>query len=172
MEFNLMNYAGIKHCDMVDGPGLRVTLFVSGCDRHCDECHNPETHDPNYGKLFTEDTYNEIADELKESWNAGLTLCGGDPLYCSNRQAIAELVTRIKTEFPNKSIWMYTGYTLDQVLSMNDKYIDQILNGIDVILDGPYIKSLRSPDKQWVGSSNQNVYQIIHTEDGNQFKLI
>lgn len=159
-----MYYSGIKHCDMVDGPGIRVTLFVSGCDRHCDECHNPETHDPCYGQPFNNIAYNEIIEDLKCEWCSGTTLCGGDPLYPGNRKDVATLVEHLKEDFPTKSIWMYTGYALDDILYLNDDSIDRILNNVDVILDGPYVKSLNSPDKHWVGSSNQHIYQIDHSD--------
>lgn len=167
-----MNYALIKHCDMVDGPGLRVTLFVSGCSNHCDECHNPETHDPNFGELFTEDSFNEIVDELKEDWCSGLTLCGGDPLFHLNRKSVLDISKKVKSLFKDKTIFMYTGYTLQEILSWNDPDVNSLLNYIDYLADGRYIKSLRSVDKKWVGSSNQNVYKITHFNNNNKFEII
>ena len=168
-----MNYGRIKTFDMVDGPGIRVTLFVSGCSTHCEKCQNPETWDPNFGQLFTEQSFNEIISALKEDWCSGLTLCGGDPLFYLNREDIAALVKRIKKLFPEKSIWMYTGYTLDQVKNMMkaDANVALIINTIDVILEGPYIYKLNDPDKHWVGSSNQNVYKINHLNNEVVFSL-
>lgn len=170
-----MNYSGIKKVDMLNGPGLRVILFVSGCSNKCKGCHNPETHDPSYGKPFTEDTLTEIVEELQNSYYSGFTLCGGDPLYPSNRKPVCDIVRTIKACFGNdRSIWAYTGYTLAQVKQMclSDPYVKELISYIDVLLEGPYIEELKSPEKPWVGSSNQNVLDVIKLKDGTfDFKL-
>lgn len=164
-----MHYGQIKLADMLDGPGLRVTLFVSGCSNNCKGCHNPETHDPYYGKEFTDETLSSIIIELNNSYYSGLTLCGGDPLYPSNRESILKIVRAVKDNFQNKTIWMYTGYTLEEIQSWNDTVVLNILNYVDVLLEGRYIESLRSPTRPWVGSSNQRIFSIEHTESGNKF---
>lgn len=167
-----MNYGQLKFVDMLDGPGLRVTLFVSGCSNNCPGCHNPETHDPNFGQPFTEETMNEILSELKLPHYSGFTFCGGDPLFKSNRQSVLDISKRIKSALPNKTIWMYTGYTLEEIQSWNDETVNSILSYVDVLLEGRYIESLRSPDKHWAGSSNQRAFEIHHSDNINTFTEI
>lgn len=165
-----MNYGQLKFCDMLDGEGIRVTLFVSGCSNNCSGCHNPETHDPCFGEKFTENTLKTIVDELSKPWYKGFTLCGGDPLYPSNRESVKDIVLTLKAIFgESKDIWMYTGYTLSEIESFKDNAVNDILNNIDVLLEGRYIKSLHSPDKHWVGSSNQHVFKVQHTPNGNKY---
>lgn len=172
MEYN-MNYGGIKKVDMLDGPGLRVTLFVSGCCNRCPGCHNPETWDPNYGKPFTEDTLTEIVEELQNNYYAGFTLCGGDPLYPSNRQGVCDIARTIKACFGDtRSIWMYTGYTIEDIVIWNDSVVNELFDYVDVVLEGPFIEELKSPEKPWVGSSNQRMFEVDHCKDGNHFKLV
>lgn len=160
-----MNYSGVKFYDMLDGPGLRVTLFVSGCSNNCKGCHNPETHDPNYGQEFTYETLKSIVEIMDDRCISGFTFCGGDPLYPSNIQPVLEIARTLKAIYgDDKSIWMYTGYTLSELESWNDDRVNELLDYVDVILEGRYIESLRSPDKHWVGSSNQQVMKIIHED--------
>jgi len=172
MEYN-MHYGLIKYVDMLDGPGLRVTLFVSGCDNKCKGCHNPESWDPNFGKEFTEETLTEIVKELQNNYYKGFTLCGGDPLYPANRQAVCNIARTIKACFgDSRSIWMYTGYALEEVQSWNDPVVNELFDYVDVVLEGPFIESLKSPDKPWVGSSNQRMFEILHCKGNNTFKFV
>ena len=155
-----MNYHSIKHCNMVNGIGLRVVLFVSGCSHNCKGCHNPQTHDPCSGLPFTEETKEEIFQELSEGWCTGLTLTGGDPLFPDNRPTILSLVRTVKEKFPNKTIWLYTGYQYDSVKDWIG--VSDILKYCDVIVDGPFIESEKDLTLKWRGSKNQRVIDL-HT---------
>lgn len=149
-----MNYHNIVHCDMRNGTGLRVTLFVSGCNHHCKGCHNPQTWDPNSGIEFDGATKQELFAELNKDYISGVTFSGGDPLFPSNREVILSLCKEIKTLYPNKNIWLYTGYRYEQVKHL------EILKYIDVLVDGKYVEKLRSVNLPWVGSSNQKVIYV------------
>lgn len=153
-----MNYHDIKHVNMANGSGLRSVIWVAGCSHNCPGCFNPHTHDPNSGQLFDKEAKDYLFRDLDKDWCAGITFSGGDPLFESNVSEILNLCKEIKEKFPNKNIWLYTGYTYNEII--NDNLRRPILNYIDVICDGPYIESLKSPDKPWVGSSNQNVIDI------------
>lgn len=149
-----MNYHNIVHCDMRNGTGLRVTLFVSGCNHHCKGCHNPQTWDPNSGIEFDGAAKQELFAELNKDYISGVTFSGGDPLFPSNREVILSLCKEIKTLYPNKNIWLYTGYRYEQVKHL------EILKYIDVLVDGKYVEKLRSVNLPWVGSSNQKVIYV------------
>ena len=110
-----MNYHNIIHCDMRDGTDIGVELFVSGCNHNCPGCHNPQTHDPCSGIFFDDKAKQEIMEELSKDWCHRLTLSGGDPLFPNNRKDILDLVTEVKEKFPNKKIWMYTGYVYEEI---------------------------------------------------------
>lgn len=161
-----MNYQKITKCDSANGDGVRVTLWVSGCDHHCEDCHNPQTWNPESGKPFTAGTLRELLTALKEPWISGLTLSGGDPFHFSNVETIAAIVDWVKFYYPNKNIWCYTGYTLDELLMRQryDSYVNQTLNAIDILVDGRYQKDLRDVSYPWAGSSNQKVWE--RTDDG------
>lgn len=167
-----MHYGQLKFVDMLDGPGLRVTLFVSGCSNNCKGCHNPETHDPCFGNEFTDETLSSIITELGNSYYSGFTVCGGDPLFPGNRECVSNIVKSVKEHYPDKSIWMYTGYTLEEIQSWNDTIVNSILNYIDVLLEGRYIESQRSPARPWVGSYNQRVFEVKHTDTYNEFTIM
>ena len=114
-----MNYADIKRIDVANGPGVRVSLFVSGCTHHCKECFNPETWDFGYGKLFDEKAEDEIIQYLKPDYIKGLTLLGGDPMEKVNQEALIPLLEKVKKEYPDKSIWCYTGYDFENDIKEN-----------------------------------------------------
>lgn len=148
-----MNYHNITKCDMLNGEGVRVVLWVSGCVHACPNCHNQQTWNPNSGIPFDNDAIKEIYAELDNPYVDGITFSGGDPLHPSNFNTILWLCTQIKLKYPNKNIWVYTGYDLDTIKVV---YSD-ILEYADVIVDGKFIEALKSPDKHWVGSSNQRI---------------
>lgn len=152
-----MNYHNITKDDMNNGDGLRVVLWVAGCSHHCPNCQNPITWDPNDGIPFDEDCKKELYDILSKPYISGITFSGGDPLFESNRSIIYDLIKEIKTLYPEKTIWMYTGYTFEKVKSFVPK---DILQCIDVLIDGPYIEHLRDITLKWRGSSNQRVIDI------------
>lgn len=157
-----MRYHNITKVDMLNGEGLRVVLWVSGCSHHCHACQNAMTWDPNDGLVFDEDAKKEIFDELEKEWCSGITLSGGDPLFLGNRLEISKLVKEIREKFPSKTIWLYTGYTWEELLEQMkiDKNLDTILNNIDVLLDGRFVLKLVSEKIHYVGSSNQCIIDV------------
>ena len=164
-----MNYVKILQCDIANGVGWRVSLFVSGCARKCPKCFNPVTHDPTYGKPFDQVAKNKIFNELKKGYCQGLSLLGGEPLsYLSdNRQTIIALCKEVKQLFPTKDIWLWSGYTFDEIL--NNTEMKDILNYIDVLVDGPFIEEYKDTTLFWRGSSNQHVIDVNQwrTHDAN-----
>lgn len=152
-----MKYIKIDNCNMNNGPGLRVVLWVSGCSHQCEDCFNPETWDENNGDKWTKKQQQLIIKALSEDWCSGITLTGGDPLYISNRKDIITLCKVIKEIYPEKTIWVYTGYLFDELIS------EECLNYIDVLIDGEFEKENKSPDAHWIGSSNQRVIDVQKT---------
>lgn len=138
---------------MLNGEGVRVVLWVSGCVHACPNCHNQQTWNPNSGIPFDDEAIKEIYAELENPYVDGITFSGGDPLHPLNYNTILWLCTQIKLKYPNKNIWLYTGYSLDTVKLI---YSD-ILEYVDVLVDGTFIEKLKSPDKHWIGSSNQKI---------------
>lgn len=159
-----MFYSEIKKYDIADGPGVRVALFVSGCTHHCKGCFNEMTWDFHYGKEFGEETIEEIVEALKPSYIAGLTLLGGEPMEYVNQQGLLPLLRRVKAEYPNKSIWCYTGYLFDKDIleSFTDRYpeIQEILSCLDVMVDGEFIESQKDISLRFRGSSNQRIIDV------------
>lgn len=149
-----MNYHNIKHDDMLNGEGLRVTLFVSGCSHHCPHCQNPTTWDPDSGISFNSEALEELFSQLDKPYIDGITLSGGDPLMPCNRIVIMSLMLAIRGKYGStKTIWVYTGYKYEEI-------DEEILKPIDVLVDGEFMIDKLSPDKEWVGSSNQRVIDV------------
>ena len=153
-----MNYLDIKHCNMVNGTGLRTVIWVAGCDRNCPGCFSPYTHDPKAGVVFDNKAKEELFKDSIEDWCDGITFVGGDPLYCGNREKVIELVKEYKEKFPNKTIWLYTGFCWNEILQ--DEKLSEIIRYVDVICDGPFVESLKNVSLKWVGSSNQHVIYV------------
>lgn len=149
-----MKYHNITKDDMINGEGLRVVLWVSGCEHHCPGCHNPCTWDINSGLDFTEDTKAELFKELEKPHIDGITLSGGDPLHTANRKDISELIDEIKEKYPQKTIWLYTGDEFEDICTL------PLLRGLDVIVTGEYIADLRDEKYEWAGSTNQKVIRL------------
>ena len=149
-----MNYIRLDTDDMLNGEGIRTVLWISGCERHCKNCHNPETWDCKAGTLFTEKTTQEIYKKLKQKHISGLTLTGGHPLERYNLDECTALCRNIKTMFPKKDIWVYTGFTWDEVKHL------EIMQYIDVLVDGRYIDELRDIQLKYRGSSNQRIIDV------------
>lgn len=162
-----MKYQNITHDDLLNGSGIRVVLWVSGCNHHCEGCHNPVTWDINDGLEFTTKEKKEIFTELNKDYISGVTFSGGDPLHPDNRLEVLELISEIKSKFPNKSIWLYTGYLFEDILKWN---LD--ISNIDVIVDGEFKKELFSPKQPWVGSSNQKVINVKESLKTNSIVLL
>lgn len=154
-----MNYHNITYDDMKNGDGLRVVLWVSGCDHHCPGCQNPVTWDPNDGMIFDENTARELRSWLEKDYIDGLTLSGGDPLYEGNRSIITTICESVKEAFPNKTIWLYTGYCYEDVKDL------PVMDSIDILVDGPYVEKLRDVNLRWRGSSNQRVIDVQKTRE-------
>lgn len=149
-----MRYHNITKDDMLNGDGLRVVLWVSGCGHHCPECQNPVTWDPKEGLLFGEKEKEELFTELAKPYISGITFSGGDPLHAANEAEILALAKEIRSRFPGKTIWMYTGYDWEYVKTR------EVARWIDVLVDGPYKKDLRDTQLHWRGSSNQHVIEV------------
>ena len=160
-----MNYQIIEKDNMLNGVGLRLVLWTSGCDHHCKECHNPETWDENSGQLFDENVKNEILEYLKNEYVDGITISGGDPLYPKNRDTLTALCKEIKEKYPNKSIWCYTGFDFEQVKDLS------IMNYIDILVDGEFKIDLKDTKLHWRGSSNQRIINIPETLKSNNIVL-
>ena len=159
-----MNYAEIKNCDIANGPGVRVSLFVSGCTHHCPGCFNEVAWDFEYGKPFTEDTIQEILDMLKPGYIRGLTLLGGEPFEPQNQGAVVELLRRVKKAYPEKSIWAFSGYLFDRdILSgkLGDREtIREYLSYLDVLVDGPFVEARKNLSLRFRGSENQRIIDV------------
>lgn len=149
-----MNYGRIKKNDIANGPGVRVSLFVSGCRNHCPGCFNPETWDFNYGESFTKKTEKEIIKALRPSWIQGLSILGGDPMEPENQRTLLPLLKRIKVMLSDKDVWLYTGYTYEQIRDA------EILKWIDVLVDGPFIEAEKDITLTFRGSRNQRIIPL------------
>ena len=149
-----MNYAGINACDMCNGEGLRVSLFVSGCRIGCKGCFNKKAWDFKYGKEFTKDTREYILSLVNQPHIKGLSILGGEPLDDNNRDTVRELVKYIKLQLPEKDIWLWTGYDISKF------YNDPILDYLDVVVDGKFIKELKDPSLKYRGSINQKIHIV------------
>ncbi|QDH46538.1 putative anaerobic ribonucleoside-triphosphate reductase-activating protein [Aeromonas phage LAh_9] len=161
-----MRYSALYKNDVVNGEGVRVTLFVSGCDHQCRGCYNKSTWNPDNGNDFTIETIEEILESLKPDHISGLTLTGGDPLYTGNISEILRLTSLIRYAFGNtKNIWMWTGYTLDELNDFEDRnnYLRRrILQNVDVLIDGKFVEELKDPSLAWRGSSNQIIHRLTN----------
>lgn len=168
-----MRYHNITKADMLNGDGLRVVLWLAGCSHHCQACQNPITWDANDGLIFDEEAKREVFAELEKSWCSGLTLSGGDPLYVGNRKDVSLLVSEIKSKFPDKNIWCYTGYTWEELMKevKDDENLKIILNNVDVLLDGRFVLSLALEKLHYVGSSNQRIIDVRSSLDTGNIDL-
>ena len=159
----------IRTDDMLNGSGLRVVVFVSGCDNCCYNCHNPETWDLNSGNKFDTNTLQKVIKELNKDYISGLTLSGGDPLKTENLEDIYSLVKEIKSKFPNKTVWLYTGYEFEKIL--NNPLRTKIVELCDVVVDGKYIEDLADVNYPWAGSTNQRVIDVKKSLEQNSIVL-
>lgn len=159
MEIHNLRYHDLRTNDTLNGPGFRVTLFVSGCNHRCQECHNPETWDINGGKEFTKNELDIIIHELNRPEISGLTISGGDPFHPLNFNNTIKICGYIKNELNiQKNIWVYTGYVWEKLTTNAKNNI--FMNGIDVVVDGPYIKELRNTKIPFAGSKNQRMIDV------------
>ena len=162
-----MNYGNIKECDIADGPGVRVTLFVSGCRHHCKGCFNSETWNFQYGVPFTEETQDKILKLLEPGYIQGFTLLGGEPFEPENQAVLVHLLKKIREPNPQKHIWCYRGYLFDQdmqpVGSVYTEYTKEMLRQIDVLVDGEFVEAKKDLTLIFRGSSNQ---RLLRLKDG------
>ena len=179
-----MNYAEIKNLDIANGPGLRVSLFVSGCTHHCKGCFNPESWDFNYGQPFTEATEEELLSLLENEHIRGLSFLGGEPFEPANQAVLAPFLQRVKAKFPYKDVWCYSGYNFEQDMLTGNlgpwEITEQMLNCIDVLVDGEFVIELKNPNLRFRGSANQRVIlvqeslkedRIVQWDDGEGLEL-
>lgn len=171
-----MNYGEIKNYDIANGLGVRVSLFVSGCTHHCKGCFNPMTWDFNYGKPFTEQVMKDIIDMLAPSYIDGLTLLGGEPMEPDNQRGILPLVKQCKLRYPDKNIWCYTGYLLDEELLKESRarceVTDELLSYIDVLVDGEFVEEKKNISLSFRGSENQRLIDLPITLSTGRIHLI
>ena len=167
-----MNYAEIKNCDIANGLGVRVSLFVSGCTHHCKNCFNEVTWDFYYGKVFDEKVEEQILEYLKPNHITGLTLLGGEPMEPSNQRALLPFIKKVKETYPNKDIWMYSGYVFDKELLQESRarceVTDELLSYIDVLVDGRFVEELKDLSLKFRGSSNQRIIDVQESLKTNQ----
>lgn len=156
-----MNYADIRPIDVANGPGIRVSLFVSGCPHHCVECFNPETWDFAYGSPFGEAQIEEILAALDKPYIHGLSLLGGEPFAPENQSAVLDLVRRVRAAFPQKDIWCYTGYLYENLLAGEIGPLSRpLLEALDVLVDGPFILARKNLSIRFRGSDNQRLIDV------------
>lgn len=155
-----MNYHDITKEDMLNGDGIRVVLWLSGCNHRCKNCQNPITWDEHGGLPFDKAAENELFEALNKPHISGITFSGGDPLFPNNRNDVFRLIKKCRNLYPNKTIWLYTGYTWEEVRNLDG------IENIDVLLDGKFIPELADNNIHWVGSSNQRVINVKQSLSG------
>jgi len=167
-----MNYVTVYRADMINGIGVRVTLFVSGCSRKCPGCFNQKAWSEDFGKPYTKDTEDAIIRYMQAPYVDGLTLLGGEPMEPTHQEHVLNLITRVRKELPDKNIWLYSGYTLEELRAMDTPYAKKILSNVDVLVDGPFVQNLRDPDVPFRGSTNQRVIDMRQTKNGDPVLLM
>ena len=149
-----MNYGAIKKNDIANGLGVRVSLFVSGCRNHCEGCFQPQTWDFEYGQPFTKEVEDEILEALRPDWIQGLSILGGEPMEAENQEVLLPFLKRVKEEYSNKDVWLYSGYVYEQIKDA------ELLQYVDVLVDGPFVETLKDPSLAFRGSSNQRILNV------------
>ena len=170
-----MNYATIKKYDIANGPGVRVSLYVSGCRNHCKNCFNPETWDFNFGKPFTKEAEDEIIKAMEPDYIEGFTLLGGDPFEPENQVALVPFLERLRKIYPKKSFWCFTGYDFEaELLTGKQGDIDNVLkmlSCLDVLVDGRFVENLKDLNLRFRGSSNQRIILVQPTLEKDELVL-
>lgn len=158
-----MNVAAIKKRDIANGPGVRVSLFVSGCRHRCRNCFNREAWDFGYGSLYTSETEEALLEAADHSYIAGLSLLGGEPFEPENRSALIGLLRAFRARFPDKTVWCYSGFTYEELIEGDRADVQMLLSLVDVLVDGRYVEELRDPSLLFRGSSNQRIIDVSRT---------
>lgn len=171
-----MHYCAIKDCDIANGTGVRVTLFVSGCTNRCEGCFQPETWDFNYGEEFTSETAESVFEMLKPAYIRGLTILGGEPMEPSNQRALLPFLKEYKERFPKKDLWVFSGFRLEDEISVpgnhaNCEVTDEILELTDVLVEGRFILAQKKINLKFRGSSNQRIIDMRKTRDSGSIVL-
>ena len=171
-----MHYGEIKNCDIANGEGVRVTLFVSGCTNHCKNCFQPQTWDFDYGKPFTEETEAELFRLLSPRYIRGLTLLGGEPFEPENQRALLPFLRKLRRELPVKTVWAFTGFTWEELHTEGShprcEVTDELLSLIDVLVDGRYVEELKDIGLRFRGSSNQRLLDLNATRASGKLTLL
>lgn len=175
-ERRIMKYSGIKMFDVSNGPGCRTSLFVSGCRHHCKGCFNEKTWDFQYGNEYTKEVEEEIISSLSPDFISGLTVLGGEPMEPENQPFVWKLLQKVKEKHPDKSIWLYSGFTLEELLDKKNKrcqteYTKEILNLIEVLVDGRFVLALKNISLRFRGSSNQRIINMKETLEKGKIVL-
>ena len=171
-----MHYGEIKNCDIANGEGVRVTLFVSGCTNHCKNCFQPQTWDFGYGQPFTEETEAELLRLLSPRYIRGLTLLGGEPFEPENQRALLPFLRKLRRELPEKTVWAFTGFTWEELHTEGShprcEVTDELLSLIDVLVDGRYVEELKDIGLRFRGSSNQRLLDLNATRASGKLTLL
>ncbi len=162
-----MRYNKIRKMDVSNGPGIRVSIFLQGCEFHCKNCFNPETWSFKSGKEFTNETINKILELSDKETVSGLSILGGEPMHPKNIEGTIELAKKFKEKFPKKTVWVWSGFLYEDVLKRDP----EVFNYIDVMVDGQYVDELHDPTLRWKGSSNQRVIDIKKTKKSGKVVL-
>ncbi len=171
-----MYYSTIKDCDIANGTGVRITLFVSGCTNRCKNCFQPQTWDFSFGEPFTEQTEEKLLAMLKPDYISGLTLLGGEPMEPQNQRALVPFLRKVRKTYPQKNIWCFTGFTYDMLKTDGShprcEVTDEMLSLIDVLVDGKYVDELKDLTLQFRGSSNQRLIDMNKTRENGEVTLL
>lgn len=170
-----MNYANIKNCDIANGLGVRVSLFVSGCTHHCPGCFNQIAWDFNYGKDFNKEVQDKIIELLSPSYIDGFSILGGEPFEIVNQRSLVDFVKRVKQTYPNKDIWAWSGYLFDSEILVGRAHCevtDELLKYIDVLVDGKFIIDLLDISLKYRGSSNQRIINVKKSLESKSVFLV
>lgn len=171
-----MNYAEIKKNDIANGEGVRTSLFVSGCRNHCKNCFNQMTWDFNYGKPFDSAVEDDIIESTRPDWINGLSVLGGEPFEPENQQVLLEFLKRFRSELPNKTVWCYTGFTLEEITGKEESRAftplsKELLSQMDVLVDGRFVQDLYDISLVFRGSKNQRVIDVKKTAESGEIVL-
>jgi len=171
-----MYYGKLKNCDIANGKGVRVTLFVSGCRNQCPKCFQPETWDFTYGTLFTEETEHQVFAWLQPDYINGLTVLGGEPFEPENQRGLLPFLKQVREKFPRKDIWCFTGFTLEELqradCRVRCEVTDELLQQIDVLVDGRYVDELHDISLKFRGSTNQRLIDLAGTRQSGAITLL
>ena len=171
-----MYYGEIKNCDIANGEGVRISLFVSGCTNRCKNCFQPQTWDFCYGEPFDEDAENRILSLLSPEYINGLTVLGGEPFEPQNQRSLLLFIKRVRAAYPNKNIWAYSGFTYEEMLTPgahpNCEATEELLSLLDVLVDGRYVDELKDISLRFRGSRNQRVIDLAATRKSGKLELL